>query len=177
MSQDAQVYTIGHSTRSLEELIEALLAHGVRTLVDIRTAPSSRHVPQFNREVLAEKLPAAGIAYAHMKTLGGWRKRSRADSPNTGWRSPGFRAYADYMLTAEFEAALEELLGIAREGPTAIMCAEMAPRLCHRSLVSDTLTARGLKVCHIMDAERSEPHRLTPFARMQGGRVTYPGPA
>ncbi len=177
MSQDADVYTIGHSTRSLEGLIEALQAHGVRTLVDIRTAPSSRRVPQFNREVLAETLPAAGITYMHMKTLGGWRKGSRPDSPNAGWRSAGFRAYADYMLTAEFEAALRELLDIAREGPTAIMCAEMAPRLCHRSLVSDTLTARGLKVCHIMDAGKSEQHRLTPFARAEGGRVTYPGPA
>jgi len=177
MSPDADIYTIGHSTRSLEGLIEALLAHGVRTLVDIRTAPSSRHVPHFNREVLAEALPAAGIAYVHMQALGGWRKGSRPDSPNAGWRSPGFRAYADYMLTPEFEAALEELLALARQGPTAIMCAEVAPRRCHRSLVSDMLTARGLAVRHIIDAGRSEPHRLPPFARAEGGRVTYPGPA
>lgn len=179
MSEDdvADIYTIGHSTRTLEVLIEALKAHGVRTLVDIRTAPSSRHVPHFNRDVLAEALPAAGMSYRHMKALGGWRKGSRPDSPNAGWRSQGFRAYADYMLTAEFQAALAELLALAREGPMAIMCAEMAPRLCHRSLVSDTLTARGLRVQHIMDARRSEPHRLTPFARVEGARVTYPPPA
>lgn len=173
----ADIYTIGHSTRSLEGLIEALRAHGVRTLVDIRTAPSSRRVPHFNREVLARALPAAGIAYRHLKALGGWRKGSPPDSPNAGWRSPGFRAYADYMLTAEFEAALAELLALARQAPTAIMCAEMALRLCHRSLVSDMLAARGLRVRHIIDARRSQPHRLTPFARVEEGRVTYPGPA
>lgn len=173
----ADIYTIGHSTRTLEALIEALKAHGVRTLVDIRTVPRSRHVPQFNREELGEALPAAGLTYLHMKELGGWRKGSRPDSPNTGWRSPGFRAYADYMLTAEFEAALSELLALARQGRTAIMCAEAVPVRCHRSLVSDALAARGLRVRHIMDARKSQPHRMIPFARVEGGRVTYPPPA
>jgi uncharacterized protein (DUF488 family) len=116
------LFTIGHSTRALGELIAALQAHGVQILVDIRTVPRSRHVPHFNREVLAVELPAAGIRYLHMKSLGGFRsppKAERRDSPNTGWRSAGFRAYADYMLTGEFEAALEELLALARSGPTS----------------------------------------------------------
>ncbi len=172
-----ELFAIGHSTRSLEELIEALRSHGVRTLVDIRSVPRSRHVPQSNQEVLAKALPAAGIDYVHMKALGGWRKGSQPDSPNAGWRSQGFRAYADYMLTPEFEAALAELLALARERPAAIMCAEATPYRCHRSLVSDALTARGVQVQHIMDVGKSQAHRLTPFARVDGTRVTYPPPS
>lgn len=171
---EADIFTIGHSTRTLEELVEALRAYGVRLLVDIRTAPSSRRMPHFNRDSLAETLPAAGIAYQHLKSLGGWRKSQLSCSPNMAWRSPGFRAYADYMLTPEFESALTELLTLAQQRPTAIMCAEVVPYRCHRSLVSDALTVRGLKVRHIIDARRSEPHRLPPFARVSGGRVTYP---
>ncbi len=173
----ADISTIGHSTRSLEEMIEALKSHGVTLLVDIRSVPRSRHVPQSNQEVLAEALPAAGIEYLHMRALGGWRKGSRPDSPNAGWRSPGFRAYADYMLTEEFEAALAELLALARQRPAAIMCAEATPYRCHRSLVSDALTAKGLRVRHIVAPGKSEAHRLTSFARLEGERVTYPGPA
>ncbi|MBI2912560.1 MAG: DUF488 domain-containing protein [Chloroflexi bacterium] len=175
-AKGVELYTVGHSTRSLEELIEALQSHGVRLLVDIRSVPRSRHVPQSNQDVLAEALPAAGIGYLHMKALGGWRKDSRPDSPNTGWRSPGFRAYADYMLTEEFEAALAELLAHAQERPTAIMCAEATPYRCHRSLVSDALTARDVRVLHIMAPGKSQPHRLTSFARVEGSRVTYPPP-
>ncbi|MBI1885995.1 MAG: DUF488 domain-containing protein [Chloroflexi bacterium] len=169
-----RIYTIGHSNRSLEELIEALKAHGVETLVDIRTAPGSRHVPHFNRDVLGQALTAAGIAYVHLKELGGWRKALRADSPNMGWRSPGFRAYADYMLTDEFEEALSRLLALARERPCAIMCAEITHQRCHRMLVSDALTARGVEVVHIIDRARAIPHEMTPFARAEGGRVVYP---
>lgn len=174
MSRDADIYTIGHSTRSLEDLVEALKAHGVQLLVDIRTVPASRHVPHFNRDALEAALPAAGIRYAHMKALGGWRKELRPDSPNTAWRSRGFRAYADYMLTAEFESAIAELIAMARQRPTAIMCAEITPKRCHRSLVSDALTARGLLVRHIVDAEKSEEHVLTSFAQVEGTRVIYP---
>lgn len=175
--ETADIYTIGHSTRTLEELIQALHAYGVRTLVDIRTVPSSRRMPHFHRDVLARELPAAGIAYRHMPSLGGWRKALLPDSPNTGWRSPGFRAYADYMLTPEFQEALAELMALARESPTAIMCAEITPLRCHRSLVSDMLTVKGLRVRHIVDARRSQPHRLTSFARVEGDRITYPGTA
>lgn len=168
----ADIYTIGHSTRTLEALIEALKAHGVRTLVDIRTVPRSRHVPQFNREELGEALPAAGLTYLHMKELGGWRKGSRPDSPNTGWRSPGFRAYADYMLTAEFEAALSELLALARQGRTAIMCAEAVPVRCHRSLVSDA-RAQGASHhgCQEVTAAPDDP------LRAGGGRPGHLSPA
>ncbi len=178
MAQDegADIYTIGHSTRTLEELIDALKSHGIGALVDIRSVPRSRHVPQFNQDALAETLPAAGIEYRHIKALGGWRKGSRPDSPNTGWRSPGFRAYADYMLTEDFEAALQELLSLARRTPAAYMCAEATPYRCHRSLVSDSLTARGLRVRHIMGPGKTQAHRLTPFARVSEGRVTYPPP-
>lgn len=174
---DADIHTIGHSTRSLQGLVEALRAHGVRALVDMRRVPSSRHVPHFSREQLEATLPVAGISYLHMGAPGSWRKRSRPDSPNDGWRSPGFRAYADHMLTPAFEGALAQLLALARQAPAAIMCAEAAPRLCHRSLMSDILTARGLTVRHILEAARSQPHRLPPFARREGERVTYSKPS
>lgn len=169
----ARIYTIGHSTRTLEDLIEALRANGVERLVDIRTAPKSRHVPQFNAETLAAALPTEGIEYHHMKELGGWRK-ARVDSPNTGWRRGGFRGYADYMLTDEFAAAIIRLMDLARERTTAYMCAEATPYRCHRMLVSDALMARGLDVVHIRDAGHSEPHRMTPFAVVAGTRITYP---
>lgn len=168
-----RIYTIGHSTRTLEDLIGALKAHGVECLVDIRTAPRSRYVPQFNAETLAEALPAAGIEYHHMKELGGWRKSEPA-SQNTGWRSGGFRGYADYMLTDDFDAALGRLMAMARAKVTAYMCAEATPYRCHRMLVSDALAARGFEVVHIRDAGHSEPHRLTPFAAVNGTRITYP---
>lgn len=168
-----RIYTIGHSTRSLQELIDALKAHGVERLVDIRTAPSSRHVPHFNAAVLAEALPRAGIEYTHMKELGGWRKAAPG-SPNTGWDSPGFRGYADYMQTDAFRQALDRLITMAREKATAYMCAEATPYRCHRMLVSDALTAQGLQVLHILDARRVEPHRMTKFALVARGRVIYP---
>lgn len=168
------VYTIGHSTHPIDVLLEMLRAHGVARLVDVRTAPSSRRHPQFQREALAAALRAAGIAYEHLGGLGGWR-RPRPDSRNTGWRSPGFRGYADHMQTAEFDACLRALIERAAERRTAIMCAEATPYRCHRSLISDALVARGVEVLHIRDAHKAEPHRLTKFAVIAGTSVSYPG--
>jgi uncharacterized protein (DUF488 family) len=168
-----RIYTIGHSTRTSEQLIEALRAHGVGLLVDVRSFPRSRHVTHFNREVLEEALPAAGIDYLHLPELGG-RRRPRKDSPNLAWRNEGFRGFADYMLTPEFEAGLARLLEFAAEQPTAIMCAEAVYKRCHRSLIADALTLRGHEVLHIADARRVEPHRLTAFARVEEGRLLYP---
>jgi uncharacterized protein (DUF488 family) len=169
-------YTIGHSTRTLDQLVEALRTFGVRTLVDIRTVPRSRHVPQFDRQSLTRALPRRRIRYRHLAALGGLRK-ARADSINTAWRNASFRGFADYMGTAEFAGALEELRVLAREaGPVAVMCAEAVPWRCHRSLVADALVARGEEVMHIMGPGKGHPHELTPWARAEGGRVTYPGP-
>lgn len=171
-----RIYTIGHSTRTLDELVEALRSFGVRTLVDVRTVPRSRHVPQFNAESLRRTLPNRGIRYRHMKALGGLR-RPRPDSTNTAWRNTGFRGFADYMETPEFEEALGELRALAREaGPVAIMCAEAVPWRCHRSLVADALIGSGDEVVDIMGPRSGRPHALTPWAQVDGRRVTYPGP-
>lgn len=171
-----RIYTIGHSTRSLDELVEALRSFGVRTLVDIRTVPRSRHVPQFNAENLRRTLPNRRIRYRHLKALGGLR-RPRPDSTNTAWRNTGFRGFADYMETPEFEEALGELRALAREpGPVAMMCAEAVPWRCHRSLVADALLAHGDEVVDIMGPASGRPHALTPWAQVNGTRVTYPGP-
>jgi len=171
--QHIRLYTIGHSTRTLDELIELLLASGVSILADIRTVPRSRHNPQFNRETLSPALQARGIRYAHVAELGGLRK-SRRDSPNAGWRNASFRGYADYMLSEDFAAALAKLRALTAEGTVALMCAEAVPWRCHRSLVADALTVRGARVAHIIGAGAARPHRLTPFARVEGTRLTYP---
>jgi uncharacterized protein (DUF488 family) len=168
------IYTIGHSTRPLEEFLGLLRAHGVELLADIRSVPRSRRNPQFNHETLPESLSAAGISYAHLKALGGLR-RPRRDSPNTAWRTDGFRGYADYMETAEFEAGLQTLLELAGLRQTAVMCAEAVWWRCHRQLLSDALLARGVAVEHLLSESRREPHRLTPYARVEGTRITYPG--
>ncbi len=170
------VFTVGHSTRSFDELLQLFKAHGVLRLADIRSFPRSRRNPQFNAEVLPLSLAAAGIDYIPMRELGG-RRHPRKDSPNGGWRNDSFRGYADYMLTAPFEQGLERLLVLAGEKPTAIMCAESVPWRCHRSLVADALTVRGIAVDHIMTPTRCNPHRLTPFAHADGTRLTYPAPA
>lgn len=167
------IMTIGHSTRALEDFIDLLHAHGVRRVVDIRTVPRSRHNPQFNRETLPKRLHAARIHYRHLKALGGLR-HARKDSTNTGWRNASFRGFADYMQTPEFESGLDQLIALAKDEPTAIMCAEAVPWRCHRSLVADALTARKIAVEHIMSATRRDLHELTPFARVEGRRVTYP---
>jgi uncharacterized protein (DUF488 family) len=167
------LFTIGHSTRGADDFVALLGAHGVRRLVDVRTIPRSRHNPQFNSEALAQTLAGAGIGYLHMPSLGGLRK-PRRDSINSGWRNDSFRGYADYMQTPEFAAALDELVALAADAPTAIMCAEAVPWRCHRSLVADALLARGIAASEIVSETRTTPHKLTPFARVDGARVTYP---
>lgn len=171
----ATLYTVGHSTRTLEELIETLRAHEIRTLVDIRAFPMSRRLPQFNRESLAETLPAAGIRYAWMKALGGYRKKILEESPNIAMRNDSFRNYADYMLTTEFEGAMDELVKLAEEAPTAYMCAERVYFHCHRMLVSDWLASHGHEVLHIDSTGPVRPHKLTAEARMIEGRLIYRG--
>ena len=168
------ILTIGHSTRPIEDFITMLKAHGVERLVDIRTVPRSRTNPQFNRETLPESLKTAGIDYSHLGALGGLR-HAKPDSLNTGWRNTSFRGYADYMQTSEFSEAVEELVEIAGKQQIAIMCAEAVPWRCHRSLVADALSARGISVEHIMSTTRRQPHTLTSFAKIEGQRVTYPG--
>ena len=171
----ATLYTIGHSTRTLEDLIETLRAHGIQTLVDIRAFPASKRLPQFNRESLEKALPAAGIAYVWMKALGGYRKKTLAESPNVALRNQSFRNYADYMLTAEFEEAAAKLVGLAAQSKTAYMCAERMWFQCHRMLVSDWLVAHGHVVEHIDGRGPTKPHRLTAEARLVGGKVLYRG--
>ncbi|MDV3223406.1 DUF488 domain-containing protein [Intrasporangium sp.] len=168
-----RVHTIGHSTRSLDELVAILRAHSVASLVDIRTVPKSRHNPQFHIDSLAETLPASGLDYRHLPSLGGLR-RSRPDSPNQGWRNASFRGYADHMATPEFAAGVEELLGLARVKPTAIMCAEAVPWRCHRSLVGDALLVRGVEVIDVYDEVKAKPETLTSFAVVDGLTITYP---
>lgn len=167
------LFTIGHSTRPLEELVTMLRAHGVERLVDVRTIPRSRRNPQFNRETLGPHLRNRRIAYRHMKSLGGLR-RPRPDSSNAGWRNASFRGYADYMQTAEFASALERLAELAREKTTVIMCAEAVPWRCHRSLIADALIVRGVEVRDIMSPTRAKPRSLNPMARVDGLEVTYP---
>ena len=167
------VLTIGHSTRPLAAFMALLKAHGVKRLVDIRTVPRSRHNPQFNQECLPDALAAAGIQYQHMPGLGGLR-HTRRDSPNTGWRNASFRGFADYMQTPEFEESMEKLVTLAGQQPLALMCAEAVPWRCHRSLIADALTVRGIRVEHVMSATRRNPHALTPWARLEGLQITYP---
>lgn len=167
------VFTVGHSTRSLEEFLGLLRAHGVERVVDVRTVPRSRRHPHFAREALVESLPAAGIGYEWQPALGGLR-RPRPDSPNGAWRNDSFRGFADHMQTAGFAAAVDELLALAQGDDLAIMCSEAVPWRCHRSLVGDALLVRGAKVLDIMSAGKATPHRLTPFARVAGTEVTYP---
>ena len=173
----ATLYTIGHSTRSLEELIVALKAHEIQTLVDIRSFPVSRRLPHFNRESLERALPAAGIRYVWMKALGGYRKKIRDDSPHTALRSRSFRNYADYTLTPEFELAAEELVKLTTESRTAYMCAERVWFHCHRMIVSDWLVAHGHTVLHIDDTGPVRPHKLTAEGRVIDGKLIYRGDA
>jgi uncharacterized protein (DUF488 family) len=169
------LFTIGHSTHAIDEFIALLKAHDVRHLVDVRSIPKSRHVPQFNGDALAGSLRAAGIEYTHLKTLGG-RRHSRKDSINTGWRNASFRGFADYMATAQFAEGLNALMQIARSTPSAIMCAEAVPWRCHRSLIADALSLKGWEVRDILTLAPAVEHKLTPFLVAVDGRPTYPKP-
>ena len=171
----ATLYTIGHSTRSLDELLEALKAHQIQTLVDIRAFPMSRRLPQFNCDSLAQTLPAAGIRYVWIKALGGYRKKILDESPHIALRNKSFRNYADYMLTPEFEQAISELVTLAENARTAYMCAERIYFRCHRMLVSDWLVAHGHEVLHIDTTGPVRPHKLMSEARMIEGRLIYRG--
>ena len=160
----AQIWTIGHSTRSIDDFIAALAAHGIKLVADVRLLPGSKRYPHFNSDALEQSLGAHGIRYEHFRELGG-RRKPRVDSPNTAWRNDAFRGYADYMETSEFEAGIARLLALMREiGPAAIMCAEAVWWRCHRGLVSDYLKARGVEVTHIVDAKKAEPHPWTSAA-------------
>jgi uncharacterized protein (DUF488 family) len=167
------VWTIGHSTRALDDLVALLRAHAIAHLVDVRMVPHSRRHPQFDRDRLGAGLAAARITYTHLAGLGG-RRTPTAASGNGAWRDPGFRGYADHMLTSGVEVALDELRRLATHERVAIMCAEAAPARCHRSLLADALVARGDAVLHIHTRGHAERHVLTAFARLDGPRVTYP---
>jgi uncharacterized protein (DUF488 family) len=167
------IMTIGHSNRTWKDFLELLREHRVKRVVDVRSIPRSRHNPQFNRETLSTKLRAAKVGYVYLRKLGGLR-HARRDSPNIGWRNASFRGFADYMQTSEFEAGLQRLIKLAGHKRSAIMCAEAVPWRCHRSLIADALTVRGIRVDDIMSVKRSQVHSLIPFARVQGHRITYP---
>lgn len=163
-----RIYTIGHSTRTLDELVSLLHEHGVTRLADVRRYPGSRRHPHFSRESLEQTLP---IAYQHFEDLGG-RRRPAKNSRNTAWENDQFRGYADYMCTPEFRAAIDRLLDSERA--TAVMCAEAVPWRCHRNLLSDDLVRRGIEVIHILGEGASQQHQLSGMARIAGDCVTYP---
>lgn len=169
------VLTIGHSNRTFEEFVSLLLGHRITLVADVRKMPGSRRNPHFNKDVLSPALFQKSIGYVHLAGLGGLR-RPAAASPNTGWQNRSFQAYADYMLTAEFESSLAELLERAGGERAALMCAEAVPWRCHRSLIADALVVRGISVEHILSASRTQPHSLRPWAHVQGTRIEYPPP-
>ena len=168
------IYTIGHSTRPLDDFIALLGAHRVTQVVDIRSIPRSRRHPHFSSGALSASLREAAMVYRHSTALGGMRK-PRRDSPNTAWRVEGFRGYADYMETEAFRTGLDELIAVAGEAQTAIMCAEAVWWRCHRQLVADAIVARGIEACHITSTSVAAAHRLTEFAQVRDGLVTYRG--
>jgi uncharacterized protein (DUF488 family) len=169
---DITIYTIGHSTRSLDAFTDLLSKNHIEVVADVRSLPGSRKFPQFNAEALEVSLPEHGIEYIPFKQLGG-RRKVRSDSPHTVWRHKAFRGYADYMDTEDFENGIETLITLARTKRTAIMCAEAAWWRCHRSLVSDYLKARGWTVMHIMGIGKSEEHRYTSPAKIIGNEILY----
>ena len=169
------ILAVGHSTRTWEDFVALLKAHGVEVLADVRTVPRSRANPQYSRERIGPALEEAGIRYVHLPELGGLR-RPRPDSTNLGWEHSGFRGYADYMEMPEFERAVQGLLRLAATGRTAVMCAEGNPFRCHRRLLADALLARGVPVAHIVSRKTARPHALTPFAQILDGIVRYPAP-
>jgi len=175
-SKETVVFTIGHSIRMFDAFSSLLKAHSVTMVVDIRTVPRSRHNPQFNKETLPVNLRAAGVGYTHMAGLGGLR-HAQKDSSNIGWHNSSFRGFADYMQTEEFEKNLQELIHLAKSEQIVLMCAEALPWRCHRSLIADALWVRNIRIEHIMSMNRRSPHALTPFAQVNGLRITYPSDA
>lgn len=169
------VYTIGHSTHPIDEFIRILKVFVIEKIIDVRTIPKSRHNPQFNEEELRSELQRHGIEYVRLERLGGLRHTTKA-SINTAWKNASFRGYADYMQTPEFTRALGELIDLSREKRVAIMCAEAVPWRCHRSLIGDALLIQNIKVEDIFDEKTSKPHLLTPWAKVDGNMITYPGP-
>ena len=167
------VFTVGHSTRTIEEFVHLLNAHSIQRVIDVRSIPRSRHNPQFNRDQLPAALQRFGITYSHMPGLGG-RRHARRDSPNTGWRNLSFRGYADYMETPAFTESLNRCIALAHDDRVALMCAEAVPWRCHRSLIADALLARGIEVRELVSAMQARPYSLTSGARISGARVTYP---
>jgi uncharacterized protein (DUF488 family) len=167
------IFTIGHSTRTIDEFIELLNLHSITQLVDIRTIPHSRHNPQFGQQEIEKSLKKAGIRYVYLKALGGLRSASK-DSVNDGWHNLSFRNYADYMQTDDFAKGLDALIDLAQDTTTAIMCAEAVPWRCHRSLVSDALLVRDISVCEIIGKSAAREHKLTTFAVVDGTAITYP---
>ena len=167
------IYTVGHSTRPIKEFIDILQTYAIEQLVDVRSIPGSSANPQFNKETISRSLAEVQISYYHHQALGGLR-HVQADSPNTGWRNVSFRGYADYMLTSAFHTALEQLIALASTEYTVIMCAEAVPWRCHRSLIADALTVRGVIVYDLFSRTQCKQHNLTSFAVIKDGMVTYP---
>src|SRR5215468_6262053 len=169
-----EAYTMGFSNRTWDETVEILKSCRIERLADIRTLPGSKHTPQFNLEHLEQELPKAGVEYIHLKSLGGLRKPRKDSTLNSAWQNSGFRGYADYMQTPEFESALTELIRLVKEKTTVYCCTEAVFWRCHRQLVSDALLVRGYRIGHIFNAAKIEEHKRTEFAKVEGTRVTYP---
>jgi len=168
-----RIWTIGHSTRTIDEFISLLKENEINLLVDVRAWPGSKRYPQLNKDALAESLNAHGIRYEHLPELGG-KRQSKPDSRNAAWRNASFRGYADYMETKQFQKGIERLLDVAAEsGATAIMCAEAVWWRCHRSLIADYLKARGLEVMHLLGTKKVEPHPYTSAARIVDRNLSY----
>ena len=167
------VYTIGHSTRPLEEFIKILKFYKIETVVDVRTIAASRHNPQYSEEDLCKSLRRNGIGYIHCTGLGGLRHTTKA-SINTAWENPSFRGYADYMQTPHFQENLNRLIDIIKDKPTVMMCAELLPWRCHRSLIGDALVVLNIEVTDIINEKTGKPHLLTSFAKVNGNRIVYP---
>ena len=168
-----RIWTIGHSTRKIDDFISLLEENGIKVLADVRLLPGSKRYPQFNKEALGKSLSERGIAYEHFPELGG-RRKPKLDSRNTAWRNESFRGYADYMETGEFHKGMERLMDLSdKAGPAAIMCAEAVWWRCHRALISDFLKVRGSEVMHILHGQKTEPHPFTSAARIVDGRLIY----
>lgn len=171
-----RVYTLGHSTMSLDLFLDLLRQYGIEEVVDVRTVPRSHHNPQFNKDTISPFLRVRRIKYLHLKELGGLRRHVKGDERNAGWQNASFRGFADYMQTSDFKVGMEKLLAVARRRTTVIVCAEAVPWRCHRSLIGDALLLRGIEVIDIFSAASARPHRLNPMAAVRGTEITYPAP-